>query len=307
MPNVIEKFRKYSTMLDEVLTMSALTGVLDSDPSLAELGRNAGEMMIPKMSMDGLGNYDRNNGYPAGSVTFELETRKCDYERGRMFTIDAMDNEETAGLAYGRLAGEFIRTKVVPEIDAVRLAKYASLSPAANRAVHATFSDGKAVVKAISDGFTKMTDEGVPEGGRVLFITATLRGMIDNMDSYQSKVLLEKFSKIVTVPSDRFYSAVQLLTGGEGQTEGGYKKATDAVSLNFLIVYKPGLLQFIKHAAPKVITPEANQDADAWKFGYRVLGLNDVNDNALKGLYVSSAAAIPTAAAANVTPTGGDA
>ena len=86
-------------------------------------------------------------------------------------------------------------------------------------------------------------------------------------------------------------------TGGEGQTEGGYKKADDAVSLNFLIVYKGGLLQFTKHAAPKVITPEANQDADAWKFGYRVLGLNDVKDNAQKGVYVSSAAAIPTAAA----------
>ncbi|MBQ8556189.1 MAG: hypothetical protein IJ438_10015 [Clostridia bacterium] len=307
MPNTIEKFRKYTTMLDEALTMSALTGVLDSDPSLAELGRNAGEIVIPKMDMDGLGNYDRNNGYPAGSVTLEMETRKCDYERGRMFTIDAMDNEESAGLAYGRLAGEFIRMKVAPEMDAVRLAKYASLSPAANRAVHATFADGKAVVKAISDGFTKMTDEGVPESGRVLFITATLRGMIDNMDTYQSKTLLEKFSKIVTVPSDRFYSAVTLLSGGEGQTAGGYKKADDAVSLNFEIVYKPGLLQFVKHAAPKIITPEANQDADAWKFGYRVLGLNDVKDNALKGLYVSSAAAIPTAAAANAEPTGGDA
>ncbi len=304
MPNTIAKYRNYTTLLDEVLTMAALTGILDSDPSVAELGRNAGEIMIPKMNMDGLGDYDRNKGYPAGSVTLELETRKCDYERGRMFVIDAMDNEESAGLAYGRLAGEFIRTKVAPEVDAVRLSRYASLTLAANRAVHATFTDGKAVVKAISDGFTKMTDEGVPEGGRVLFITATLRAMIDNMDTYQSKVLMEKFSSIVTVPSDRFYSAIQLLTGGDGQTAGGYKKADNAVALNFLIVYKPGLMQFTKHAKPKIVTPDANQDADAWKFGYRILGLNNVYDNAQKGLYVSSAAAIPDTAAAN---TGGDA
>lgn len=299
MPNTIAKFRNYTTLLDEVLTMAALTGVLDSDPSVAELGRNAGEIMIPKMDMDGLGDYDRNNGYPAGTVTLELETRKCNYERGRMFQIDAMDNEESAGLAYGRLAGEFIRTKVAPEVDAVRLAKYASLTAAANRAVQATFSDGKAVIKAISDGFTKMTDEGVPESGRVLFLTAALRAMIDNMDTYQSKVLLSKFTSIVTVPSDRFYSAVTLLTGGEGQSVGGYKKADNAVALNFLILYKPGLIQFTKHAKPKVITPEANQNADAWKFGYRVLGLIDVRDNAVKGLYVSSAAAIPDATAAS--------
>ena len=37
-----------------------------------------------------------------------------------------MDNEETAGVAYGRLSGEFLRSYVVPEIDAVRFAKYAS-------------------------------------------------------------------------------------------------------------------------------------------------------------------------------------
>lgn len=293
MSNNIAKLRNYAPMLDEVLTMAALTGVLDSDPTVAELGRNGGEILIPKMDMDGLGDYDRTTGYPSGSVTLELETRKCDYERGRMFQIDAMDNEESAGLAYGRLAGEFIRTKVAPEMDAVRLAKYTSLTPASNRVVHASFTDGKEVIKALSDGFTKMTDEGVPEGGRVLFITAAARAMLDNMDTYQSKQLLARFSAIVTVPSDRFYSAVTLLSGGEGQTTGGFRKADNAVSLNFLIVYKPGLLQFTKHARPKVITPDANPDTDAWKFGYRVLGLNDVKDNAKKCLYVSTAAAIP--------------
>lgn len=292
MPNNIAKFKNYSHMLDEVLTMAALTGVLDSDPSLAELGRNAGEILIPYMDMDGLGDYDRNKGYPDGSVTLQMQTRKCNYERGRMFTIDAMDNEESAGLAYGRLAGEFIRTKVAPEVDAVRLAKYASLTKAENRSVHATFADGKAVVKAISDAFTAMTDQGVPEQGRVLFLTAPMMGLIDAMDTFQSKKLLDKFSVIKTVPSDRFYSAVTLKTGGEGQTEGGYAKADGAVALNFLIAYKPGLLQYTKHAAPKVVTPEANQNADAWKFGYRVLGLNDVKENARKGLWADTVSAI---------------
>lgn len=36
-----------------------------------------------------------------------------------MFTVDNMDNAETAGLA-----SEFIRTKVAPEVDAFRFASY---------------------------------------------------------------------------------------------------------------------------------------------------------------------------------------
>ena len=49
---------------------------------------------------------------------------KCNFDRGRMFTVDNMDNAETAGLAFGRLASEFIRTKVAPEVDAFRFASY---------------------------------------------------------------------------------------------------------------------------------------------------------------------------------------
>ena len=53
---------------------------------------------------------------------------KFNYDRGRKFSVDAMDNEETAGLAFGKLASEFIRTKAVPEMDAVRFASYAAIN-----------------------------------------------------------------------------------------------------------------------------------------------------------------------------------
>lgn len=47
----------------------------------------------------------------AGDVTLTNETVSFNYDRGRVFTVDAMDDEETAGIAFGRLAGEFVRTK----------------------------------------------------------------------------------------------------------------------------------------------------------------------------------------------------
>ena len=46
-------------------------------------------------------------------------------DRGRAFIIDSMDNEETIGMSFGKLAGEFIRTKVAPEIDAYTFATLA--------------------------------------------------------------------------------------------------------------------------------------------------------------------------------------
>jgi len=116
MANTIALRKAYSTMLDEVYKLESLTAVLDGPNELVKEGANANEILIPKMSMQGLANYNKQTGYVAGDVTLEYETKKCTYDRGRMFTIDAMDNIESAGVAFGRLSGEFLRTKVVRQI-----------------------------------------------------------------------------------------------------------------------------------------------------------------------------------------------
>ena len=122
MANTLARFKKYTDKLDEVYQHASVTAVLDGDGSLVQMGANAGEMIIPKINMDGLADYSRSGGYVAGDVTLTTETVHFNYDRGRVFTVDAMDDEETAGVAFGRLAGEFVRTKVAPEMDAFRFA-----------------------------------------------------------------------------------------------------------------------------------------------------------------------------------------
>lgn len=126
MANSIALFKTYTALLDEVYKQSALTSELDGATDLATAGANSNELIIPMISMDGLADYSRNSGYVNGDVTLTNETVKCNFDRGRMFNVDTMDNIETAGVAFGRLSGEFIRTKVVPELDAFRFAAYAS-------------------------------------------------------------------------------------------------------------------------------------------------------------------------------------
>ena len=234
--------------------------------------------------MDGLGDYDRNTGYTNGDVTMTNETVKCNFDRGRMFSIDNVDNMETAGLAYGRLSGEFIRTKVVPELDAFRIAKY-SATEGADITAEAAYTTGEAAYKAIAAKYDAMTDAEVPEADRHLFITSAIYGLIRDMDSYKSKELMSKFASVQVMPQSRFYTAIEQLDGKtSGQTAGGYKKADGGFALNFLIVHKAAVIQFQKHVAPKVITPEQNQDADAYKFGYRNVGIADTYENKAAGI-----------------------
>lgn len=284
MANNITLFKKYVPLLDEVYKNAALTSVLDSDTSLAQAGANANEIVIPKIDMDGLGDYDRNSGYTNGDVTLTNETVKFNYERGRMFSVDAMDDEETAGIAYGKLASEFIRTKVAPEGDAFRFATYAGVEGIGTAT--GELADGAAVVTALRAAANKMDEDEVPYEERYLFITPTLKGMIEDLDTTKSKEVLARFSQVIPVPQTRFYTAIDLKSGKDTETAGGYAKNAEGKDINFMVIHKPAVMQYNKHIAPKVVTPEANQDADAWKFGYRKYGLADVYENKVAGIYL---------------------
>lgn len=285
MPNSIELFKSYIPMLDEVYKNAALTSVLDGAAELARQGVNANELIIPKISMDGLANYSRNSGYVSGDVTLTNETVKCNFDRGRMFSVDALDNIETAGLAYGRLSAEFIRTKVVPELDAFRLATYAGIAGIGKAS--GALATGANVVSALRDASNKMDEDEVPAEERYLFITPTLISLVEDLDTTKSRAVLERFAKVVRVPQTRFYTAIDQNDGTtSGQEAGGYKKGSDAKNINFMVIHKPAVIQFQKHVVPKVITPETNQDGDAWKFGYRNVGIADAYKNKLAGVYL---------------------
>ena len=285
MGNAITLFKQYTSLLDEVYKQAALTSVLDGASDLAKQGANANELVIPKMSMDGLASYSRNGGYVGGDVTMTNETVACNFDRGRMFNIDNLDNAETAGIAYGRLSAEFIRTKVVPELDAFRFATYAGISGISTVA-GAVLSTGDAVVSAIRAAVNKLNEDEVPLEGRYLFITPTLYGLIQDLDTTKSKQVLEGLT-VVQVPQTRFYTSITQNDGTTtGQTSGGYAKATDGKNINFMIIQRDAVIQFDKHVAPKVITPDVNQDSDAWKFGYRNVGIADVYDNKVAGVYL---------------------
>ena len=295
MANSIALFKNYISLLDEVYKENAKTSVLDGDMSLVHAGSNAHEIVIPKISMDGLGDYSRNGGYVDGDVVLTNETVAFNYDRGRAFTVDAMDNEETAGVAFGKLSSEFIRTKVVPEMDAFRFATYAGTTGISKVSAGATLSTGADVIAALRAATTKMDEDEVPTEDRVLFITPTLHGLIQDMDTTKSREVMSRFSSVVLVPQSRFYTAITLYDGktdtssqdsGVNQKPGGYVKASAGKDINFMVIHKPAVLQYTKHTVSKVITPDDNQTADAYKFPYRAYGLADVYENKVAGIYL---------------------
>lgn len=290
----IELSKQYVPLLDEVFKKVSLTQDLNANQSLIRQGANANEILVPKLSMDGLGDYSRNSGYTKGDVSLTYETRKFNYDRGRKFEVDTMDNQETEEVAFGMLAAEFLRTKVAPEADAFTFATLAGKTGISKVASGATLADGAAVMSALKVALDEMDEDEVPEEGRLLYITPGNLSAIKAMDTTKSRELLESFSKIIKVPQSRFYTAIDLYDGvtdnsgssGANEKIGGYVKASTGKDINFMVIHPTAVLKSDKHIASNIITPEENQTSDAWMQKYRKYGIVDAFDNKLAGIYL---------------------
>ena len=289
MANSIALFKTYIDLLDEVYRQAAKSSVLDMSGALVTAGANANEIVIPKYSMDGLADYKRNSGYVLGDVSLTYENVTYNYDRGRKFNVDAMDNAESAGIAFGSLSAKFIRDKVVPEMDAFRFAQYAGTDNILSSSD--TFTSGEDTLTSLAQATNKMDEEEVSETGRILFITPTLLTTAKTVDTNKSKEILDRFSSIVMVPQKRFYTGIDLLDGtSSDELAGGYKKADGAKNINYLIIEPSATMQYTKHTVSKVFSPEENQMSDGWAFVYRAYGLCDVYENKTAGIYLSRAA-----------------
>ncbi len=97
MANSIEFARNYVSVIDKVYQRAAVSHVLNSGPRMVRAGHNAKEIMIPRISVTGLGDCVRNVGYKTGSINYSFETVTLDYDRGIRLFADVMERRRGGG------------------------------------------------------------------------------------------------------------------------------------------------------------------------------------------------------------------
>jgi hypothetical protein len=234
--NNIAFARNYTAVIDEVYQRASVSGCLNSGRRMVRAGHNAKEILIPKISVTGLGDYTRNVGYKTGAITYEFETKTFNYDRGIRLFADVMDVEE-AGVndCFVEAGAELQRTQVAPEADAFTFAQIAGHTGVTVESESYASADAEDILEDLRTVTSAMDENQVTLGSRILFITPTLKGVLDDF-SYanpnRSNRVLERFSRIVEVPQVRFYTAIDLLSGDDDQfgyqkRAATYKKTTD--------------------------------------------------------------------------------
>lgn len=287
--NSISLATKFVPFLDELYKRESLSSVLDTLPDRVNwVGARTAKVF--KVDVDGLGNYSRNEGFVPGSSDGTWETLTIEKDRGRSFTIDVMDNDETLGMAMASTLSQFEKQAVIPEVDCYRFAKYAA---GAGTTVTGTLSNSDDIPGLITTAQAAMDDKEVPYEGRILFVNPTIYGYLKNditryVDNSATDInrTVEMYDtlRVIRVPSGRFNTVCTLAAPTDASSTGGYTAA--GVDINFMIVHPSAVMQVIKHQIPRVFSPEVNQEADAWKINYRVYHDCWVLENHTYGIYV---------------------
>lgn len=301
--NTLETATLFQNNLDKVAVQEATTGWMDANAGQV-IYRGGSEVKIPKMSVQGLGDYDREEGYRRGAVSLNYETRKMTQDRGREFQIDPMDVDETSFVATAAsIMGEFQRTQVVPEIDAYRISKIATDTITADKAgmIEYGYKPGatgtsalrklKEGIKAIRDGYNgplvcQATSDFILElemelAGKITAVSFVKGGI-------ETRVPAVDGVPIISTPSNRMYTAIKINDGKTvGQEKGGYEKGTTAKDLNFFICPKTTPIAITKQDIMRIFDPTVNQKLNAWKMDYRRFHDIWVLENKLDSIYLN--------------------
>ena len=250
----------FQTTLDQIAVQEAKTGWMDANSGQVVYNGGA-EVKVPKISLDGLADYDRDNGYTQGSVTLEYETLKMTQDRGRKFQLDAMDvNENNFVTTAATTMGEFQRVHVIPEIDAYRLSKLGTLAIAKGNVEYGYTPAKGTMLQKIKKARAALRKKGFV--GQIMIHITSDALMDTTVPAIDTDTLL------IETADDRMHTAITMYDGKTStQEKGGFVPA--GKQMNFIAIGRTVPIAVTKQDKMKIFTPDQNQDADAWKMNYR--------------------------------------
>ena len=262
----------FSQILDEKVVASLTSGILSANSSRVQFV-GGDEVKIPVIKTNGLGNYNRTSGYASSSLEFGYQTKKFRFDRSFKFGIDAMDEDETAGiLNTSNALAVFAKQDEAPEVDSARYSSlYADIARLGGRITQ--YEPNKAtILTKLYDDFGHIQDiVGEQEqlycfmsgkAYRALTQSSELNRTMETQEiTGQNGVTLKVNSldgvAIIPVPS------LRMKTEYAFKATGGFASKLFAGEMNWLIVGAGAAIAIEKHNNTKIIQAANSELYDA--------------------------------------------
>ena len=285
MANTIEYGQVFQTELDKAAVEQATSGWMEVNEKLIKYSGGA-DVKIPDLDMDGLGDYDRKEGFAEGSVDFKYQTKTMTQDRGRLFTIDENEvNETNFVLTASTIMGQFQREKVISEIDSYRYSSIASQCIAKSRASGGYTAAEATVLQKLYYDIAMVQDIIGDETPLVITINTMIAAMLSMSDKLSKKFDVTDFKQgdislkvksldgrfpLIPVGSARLKTEYLFRDGKTvGQETGGFEPTAGAKDINWIITPRTGPIAVSRTDKMRIFDPETYQKKRSWAMDYR--------------------------------------
>jgi hypothetical protein len=239
---------------------------------------NAQVIKLPRMTVSGYKDHTRSAGFNAGTLGNDWEAKKLEHDRDIEFFVDPMDIDETnLTLSVANIQNTFEETQAIPEKDSYRFSKlHTELVTFAGR-ISNTVIDAANFLEEFDEEMSRMDEAGVPEEGRILYVTPTMNKIVKSAEGIQRMVTVNTASTINRKVHSLDDVAIKMVPSARMKTAydftDGCVPAETAKQINWILIHTSCVVARDKYSYIKLFTPGTDsRTADGYLYQNRNYG-----------------------------------
>lgn len=239
---------------------------------------NAQTIKLPRMTVSGYKDHTRTPGFNAGTMSNDWEAKKLAHDRDVEFWIDPMDIDETnLTLSVANIQNTFETEQAIPEKDSYRFSKlHAELTTYSGRIMTDAITAAN-FLEAFDTEMAYMDEAGVPEEGRILYVTPTTRKIIKEAEGIQRVMTVTTPSTINRKVHSLDDVTIKMVPAARMKTKYNFTEgcvaAEDAQQINWILIHPTCVVCRDKYSYIKLFTPGTDsRTADGYLYQNRSYG-----------------------------------
>lgn len=287
--NYVEQFR---TQLEQKYARELTSSDLTSN-GVAFIGTKT--VKIPRLTLGGYKEHSRSGGWNRQDLSNDFEIKTLEHDRDVEFYVDSMDVDETNQIvSTGNITNTFEEEHSIPELDAYRFSKlYNEYVTTFSKTADVEVLSEANILTKFDKMMEDMDDAGVPEDGRILYVTATVKTMLKTAENVARQIIVNGSNdgainrsvrsldgvKIVSVPKARFKTQYDFTDG--------FVPAAGAKQINMALIHPRSVIATEKHSAIYLWAPGSHTGGDGYLYQNRRYGDLFLIENKLDGVKIN--------------------
>lgn len=272
----------YAEQFTNLLQQKYQTELKSDDLTKSNLGVqfiNAQTIKLPRMTLSGYKDHSRTPGFNSGTMSNDWEPKKLAHDRDIEFWIDPMDIDETnLTLAVANIQNTFETEQAIPEKDCYRFSKlYSELNTYKSALIDKTAISAANFLEVFDEHMSKMDEAGVPEEGRILYVTPSMNKIVKQADGIERSIIVTTPNSINRKVHSLDDVTIKMVPAARMKTlynfTDGCVADGSAKQINFILVHPSCVVCRDKYAYIKLFTPGTDsRTADGYLYQNRCYG-----------------------------------